>query len=254
MQKLFPVMMDRPEKGSSFAALVYGIICFASFPFLILFFMQGLIDDPVISSWCEIAYHVFNLYVIGSLYRTYLSDAAFDAKINWKQIAKVAAICVAIIFGLYFSLERIAATFGIEPLNFAFYGMLPMSEMDLFTLGSTVVYYNPLFGTLCMVLVAPFVISLIYYASSFAPICCERPWLAYPVTTLVLALPRLANALTFWVPEEEMILYFAQLPIHMLACWAYQKTDNIWTPIVLHAVVNLFGCLFFLYHSFFVWV
>ena len=74
------------------------------------------------------------------------------------------------------------------------------------------------------------------------------------MTALVLALPRLANALTFWVPEEEMILYFAQLPIHMLACWAYQKTDNIWTPIVLHAVVNLFGCLFFLYHSYFVWI
>ena len=253
MQKLFPVMMDRPEKGSSFAALVYGIICFASFPFLILFFMQGLWDDPVIGSWCEIVYHGFNLFVIGSLYRNYLSDTLFDAQINWKKIAKTVAICAAIILGLHASLWRLSMVGG-DRLIYAVDGMLPTSEMDILWLSSAMVINNPLFGTLCMVFVTPFVISLIYYASAFAPICCERPWLAYPVTALVLALPRVANAMTFFDPGPQIDLYLIQLPVHMIACWAYQKTDNIWTPIVLHAVVNLFGCLFFLYHSFFVWV
>lgn len=254
MQKLFPMMMDRPEKGYSFAALIYGIICFFSFPFLILFFMQGLWDDPVVGSWCEIVYHGFNLFVVGSLYRTYLSDALFDAQINWRKIAKTVAICAAIILGLYSSLWRLAAVDWDDTLVYAVEGMLPMTEMDLLWLGSAAVCNNPLFGTLCMVLVTPFVISLIYYASTFAPICCERPWLAYPVTALVLALPRIANSMTFFDPVPQLHLYLVQLPGHMLACWAYQKTDNIWTPIVLHAVVNLISSLMFLYFAYFVWV
>ena len=36
-----------------------------------------------------------------------------------------------------------------------------------------------------------------------------------------------------------MLLYFCQLPIHMLSCWAYQKTDTVWAPIVTHMMVNL---------------
>jgi membrane protease YdiL (CAAX protease family) len=29
------------------------------------------------------------------------------------------------------------------------------------------------------------------------------------------------------------------LPIHLLACWSYQKTDNVWTPLISLALINL---------------
>lgn len=254
MQKIFPIMMDRPEKGSSFAAFFYGVVCFFSFPFLILLFMHELIGDPMVMSWFEIGYHLFNLFVMVSLYRSYLSDSVFDLQVNWKKIAETVGICAVIIFGLYFAILQLLPLFSSVEMTLLLEGMLPMSEMELFWLNSAVVYFYPLFGTLCMVLVTPVVMSCIYYASAFAPICCEHPWLAYPATALVLALPRIANAVTFWNPGDQVILYFAQLPIHMIACWAYQRTDNIWTPVVLHMVVNLASCLLFLYLTHFVWI
>jgi hypothetical protein len=118
-------------------------------------------------------------------------------------------------------------------------GMLPISTADTYCLASNVVYYNPVFGTLCMVLVAPFITCGFFYASVFSTVGYWHPLLAYPATALALALPRIASACLYWDPRGEMILYFAQLPIHMLACWAYQKTDNVWSPIILHILINL---------------
>ena len=246
-------MTNRPEKGISFAAIIFGVLCFFSMPFILLLFAYELSDDGVVLSWFEIAYHIFNFVVIGSLYRSYLADSLFDAQLDWQEILKIVAICASVIVGGYFVLLQLLPLVPSDALGLVLEGILPMSEMELFLLNSSVVFFNPLFGTLCMVLVVPIVTSCIYYASTFAPICCNRPWLAYLLTALVLALPRIANASTFWAPDTQALLYFAQLPVHMVACWAYQKTDNIWTPVALHAVVNLIGSLLFLYFGYFVW-
>lgn len=246
MKNLFPVMMDRPEKGASFGVIIWGVFCFLLLPSWVFFFMVGMWDDPVAMTWCEIVFNVANVFIIGFLYKNYFSDSTFMAKVNWQNIARIVAICVAIIFGVYFAVYHILSVFASQELLLTLLGMLPIAAADVYCLGSNVVYFNPLFGTLCMVLVAPFITCGFYYASTFAPICCSRPWLAYPVTAFVLALPRIASAMNYWDPTGEMILYFAQLPIHMLACWSYQKTDNVWTPIALHMVINLAGSLLIL--------
>lgn len=246
MKNLFPVMMDRPEKGASFAVYIWIFFCFVCTPTWIFTFMTGFLDDPWAMSWCEIIFNVINVFVIGFLYKNYFRESVFDAQINWRENARIVAICAVIILGLYFAVHQILSYFAPEELIWAMEGMLPVASSDTYVLASSVVYCNPLFGTLCMVLVAPFITCGFYYASTFAPVCCNYPWLAYPVTAVVLAIPRIAHANLYWNAADEAILYFAQLPIHMLACWSYQKTDNVWTPIALHMVINLAGSLLIL--------
>lgn len=45
--------------------------------------------------------------------------------------------------------------------------------------------------------------------------------------------------------------YLVQLPIHLLMCWSYQKTDNVWTPLISLAVVNLLASVAFFVIPFF---
>ena len=40
-----------------------------------------------------------------------------------------------------------------------------------------------------------------------------------------------------------MILYFAQLPIHLIACWSYKKADSIFAPILVLTIANLLACV-----------
>ena len=242
MKKHFPLMMNSPEKGAGFAAVAYGLVCFFLAPYWILLFMHQMLQDAVVMSWWEIGYHVLNLIVVVSLYRQYLADCVFEAKLDWKRIAEIVAICAILIVGLYVALIQIFPLIPGWEMYLAIANMLPTTEMDMFWTSGSVVMVNPLWGTLCMVLVTPFVTVLIYYASGFATFCRDHVWLAYLMVSLVTALPRIANAVTAWEPGTQMILYFARLPIHLLSCWAYQKTDNVWTPIALHMVVNLAVC------------
>ena len=244
MEKHFPLMMNSPEKGTGFAAFVYGMACFFSVPYLLLLFMHQMMYDAEVMCWVEIGYHVLNFIVVISLYRQYLADSVFEAKLDWKRNAEIVAICAIVIVGFHIALMQIFPLISGREMALVLESMLPMTEMDLFWSGTSVVVTNPLWGTLCMVLITPFVTVLIYYASGFASFCCERPWLAYLMVAVVTALPRVANAVTFWIPDEQMILYFARLPIHLLSCWTFQKTDNVWTPIALHMVMNLVACMF----------
>jgi membrane protease YdiL (CAAX protease family) len=126
------------------------------------------------------------------------------------------------------------------------YGMLPLTEVDLFILPCDVVATYPLLGTLCMGFVTPITISCLLYGSVFAPICYKRPVLAYVAMAAYLAFPRFCNAATFWDPATEWTLYFTQLPLHMIACWSYQKADSIWAPVLTHMIVNFFSALLIL--------
>ena len=48
-----------------------------------------------------------------------------------------------------------------------------------------------------------------------------------------------------WRGNAPFVLsgYLVQLPVHLLACWAYQKTDNVWTPLFTLAATNLLASI-----------
>ena len=160
-------------------------------------------------------------------------------RIDTKGFFKTVGTCVTLMITFAFFMFRLFLLQGDELMAMAAFGILPLAEVDLFTLSSYVIIMNPIFGTVCMAVLVPFSISCLYYATSFAPVCCSRPWLAYIVVAVVIAFPRVCNGLTYWLPMEELILYLVQLPMHLLACWSYQKTDTVWAPIAVHALTNL---------------
>lgn len=245
MKTLFPKMLDRPEKTMSIAGLIYGVICFYTLPFLALFFSGGFQDDASLS-WFELVYHAINFAVAVLLFRTYLKDSWFYVQYNIGPFCKVVAVCVGLIIVYVTALYVLAIVLMSDNVLFGAYGSLPLVEMELFNLTENFVYVNPVGGLLSALVLAPVTMSCIYYASSFAPVCVEHPWLAYLAVTVVLAVPRALSALTFWQLDQNLILYLAQLPIHWIACYAYQKTDTVWGAIATHVVANAVASVFYL--------
>lgn len=248
MKQFFSPMYDCPEKTMSMAGLAYGMICFFTFPFLMLFFSQGFTEAGSLS-WFEIVYHAFNFYVAVYIFRDYLKDSFFNVQYNLKPFFTVVAECSILMIAYAVFILRYGTSFLSEDaFLIAANGALPIVEMELFNLSSNLIYVNPVVGTICVVLFAPVTISCLYYASGFAPVCNNRPWLAYIIVAVVVAIPRICNALTFWPPAEEFMLYLAQLPLHLIACAAYHKADTIWAPIAVHMISNTLSCIsLFLY-------
>lgn len=114
-----------------------------------------------------------------------------------------------------------------------------MSETEWLFFGGDLVYYNAIGGGICAIVLAPVTISCLYYCIGFVPAFNKRPWLGYVVVAAVIACVHIRNALTVSTPAIELVAFAAQLPIHLMACRAFQKADNIFAPILTLSLANL---------------
>ena len=132
--------------------------------------------------------------------------------------------------------QNVAAT-----LIFGF--LIFFSDTFLMTLLG-MVSLNPVFGTACAVLVAPFVTCCLYYATAFAKGYNVKPWLGYVLLAAVTMFPRIATGVFgWWNTTQQFVLFAVQFPIHLCCCILYTKTDSIWAPIFTQMGVNLASCL-----------
>lgn len=215
------------------------------FPLFSTFLLRGLYRShfPILV-WLYLPRN--QLFVTLWLFRHYLKDSFFNVQLNPKAFFKTVFLCTDIMLAYFIIFFELARHSNSENMLFAANGTLPLVEMEIFSLSSYLVTVNPVGGLISILIFAPVTMSCVYYASAFAPFCAKRPWLAYLMMAIVLAIPRILSSLTFWIWDEDLLLYFAQLPLHLIACYAYQKTDTVWAPIVLHTVANGISCLFFL--------
>lgn len=244
MSKCKSLITDYPERGSVFASLFYGIVSFAVGPFMLTFFGFGLQLDLSARIWIQFFYHLANALVVIYIFKEHLKDTFIYVQTEPRKfIARVAdgvvlvLMAAAVVYGIGYKLEN----------PFVMQGVLPTKEKDLFVLPSVMLAQQPIIGVLCMVLVTPFSTTLLYYATAFASTCSHNPIRAYIQMVFLLVIPGIVNGLTFWPMEEELILFAAQLPIHLLACRTYQKADSVWAPIATHMVVNLIACIALLF-------
>lgn len=243
MKTIFPQMTDCPEGRTIAHSILYDLFAFVFVPYIMYWMVWGMNREYFALSFMELVYHGINFLVAVFLFWRYLADSFSVFSANLKDCMITLFIGVLIIIGWGVSVFVLGTSISSRLSDLAALSVLPLSEMDLQLLSSSSLYYRPLFSTICLTLCVPVTVSCLYYATGFAPACGNIPWLGYLLAALIPAVPRLINALTFWDPAEELVIYLWQLPIHLVACWTYQKTDTVWTPIFTLALSNLFGCL-----------
>ena len=227
--------MDRPEASRIVTSIFYWGVCFILIPFMVTVVLVGSYEKLTTVTWFGIGGHVLNFAVVLGIFLPYLKDSFLGVQINRRGFVVTALITAALMVGI--------SVAGLE-LGFAneyryLMSAYPVSETTVISWGGVLVGASPLWGTLCMTLVVPLTVSCMFYATVFAPICTRRPVLAYIIMALLLMIPRVFNG--WWLDrwEQELVIYLAHLPIHLLGCWSYQKTDTVWTPIAALALSNL---------------
>ncbi len=246
MKKTFtlPVELDSPGKQHIGVGIIYSVFAFFSMPFLVLLIGgSGSGGDLTIMSIFELVYHVFNCLVFFAIFKELILDSWFMFQLNWKKMFSTIKFAVLAMVGvayLWYLLERLT---GSPLFSIAVYGTLPITELDVLFYSTDLVYTKPLIGFISTVLLAPFAITCAFYAVGFVPAFNVRPWFGYVMVAVVTAIPHICNGFTYWDPTVEAILYASQLPIHLIACRAYQKTENIWTPIFCLILANLVAFL-----------
>ena len=230
-------MYSRPEKIQIFAIIPCWIWVFVLLPMYMPLLGLGLWEDAEISVWLEVGYHVANGIAMFLLMIGYFKEEWFMLTTDLGYYLKHAALTVGL------TVVAVPAWLGLLflsgfDISYMLEG-LPIAEMSVSHTPLLLVDLQPIFGTIALSVFAPISICVLFYCLGFAPICEKKPWLAYLCIAIITLIPPVIDVI--WRGDAALVLsgYLAQLPIHLLACWSYQKTDNVWTPIISLAITNL---------------
>lgn len=236
--------LDAPEVQNVGAMLIFGFLIFFTGTFLMTLLGIGMEDKPLYNTWIDIIFHLLCLVIAVPLMREFLSFSWLTVGGD-KMGCFIRSLVIGIVVLAYGTmLPRIPLPEALEPYRWCSESVMPLMTIDIHNTGSYFVQVNPIFGTVCAVLVAPLVTGCMFYATAFAKGYNVRPWLGYVLlTAATLFIPISLGIFGWWVPEQQFAMWAMRLPVHLLYCKLYADTDNIWIPIITQASVNLIACL-----------
>lgn len=241
MEKLFPSTTTKPEKVKIVILFFSWIWVFVLLPMYMPILGLGLWDQVDITVWLEIGYHVTNGLLMLWLMFSYLKEEWFMVTTDLRHYLGHAALTVGLVVVAELVLLGALHLFGFDITEML--ENLPVVEMAVSQTPLLLINLEPLLGTITLSVFAPISICALYYCFAFAPICYKKPWLAYLCIPVVTLIPPVIDFLWRGGLSRVLCGYLVQLPIHLLMCWSYQKTDNVWTPLISLAAVNLLSAL-----------
>ena len=231
LKRLFPEMYDRPEKGMAVAVILYGFIAFILMPVVVVLLGMDVWTDRGALAWVEVVYHVFNGCIAAAMFKSYLGESFYNVQLFTEKFLTTVAIASLIMLTIALELQFAQ---GLITAN-----AYPINELPITMVSGIMVQNLPVWGTVCHTIAAPFAVACLYYATGFAPWSCKKPWLGYLIVPIALIIPIVLDINWRGGADYKFFVYFLQLPIHLVACWAYQKADTIWAPITCLAIFNL---------------
>lgn len=242
MSKFFPQMYDSPETGQSVGGFTYGVVPFLVLPFTLTLLTIGA-NDTAPYVWLEYVYQAINFAAMFAIYRSYLRDSWLNVSINVKGVLRTCIAAAGIILCLYVEYMKAFFSDSFPKAATVFAGALPMVGIELMMTPGSLLLNGGIPAAVVLVVLGPVITSCLFYATAFAPICTAgRRFWAYAAVAALVAVPRIVTYFTVWGGHKEVALYLAQLPIHFIACWTYQKTDTVWAPIFTLAITNIAVC------------
>lgn len=241
MTQLFPKIQNPPGVQHIFRTGSLWFIAFLMFPLLMPAFAQGLWDDLSFTSAMECVYHFIIALLAVFMIKDYLEDSFLEVQLNPKGIfASAGIVCALSFIWMILCGLIIKILFGYPMLVLEFF---PMTQMEVAVSTGILITEQPLFGSLVVILCTPFSLTGLFYITGFGLLCAKRPWAGYLLVSVLLLLPILFDY--FWRGDGNYLAatYLLRLPVHLLACWSWQKTDCVWTPIFSVALFNLIPSL-----------
>lgn len=88
------------------------------------------------------------------------------------------------------------------------------------------------------VFLAPLIEETIFRGAIFGPIRMKNRWLAYVISIFLFGLHHVWQFAFTGQGLTYLIHILDYVPASWALCWAYERTDTIWTSIALHMLVN----------------
>lgn len=221
------ISMSRKEQS---LGLTYLLFEFFALPTL-LWMLNGLLAAPLTESLVNTIYFAINFLCILLIFHRFLRLSFEHAKTNLWHILKYALL-----------------GFFLYQVSTYLLGLLTVYLMPSFSNVNDEAIYQmsrDYFALIAigLVFLVPVVEEVLFRGMIFGQLYTKSRFWAYAVSTLVFAAIHVLGYVGYYPPLLLLMCYIQYLPAGLCLAWVYQKSDNIFAPILLHITINQIGVL-----------
>lgn len=224
MKKLSKPISDHEARNGLFL-LVAAFFCMPS----ILSELNRLLPTPVDTVTLNLVYHIVNLIGAVSVFYAFIKRSCLQARERIGRIVVFALIGFVVYHIVLALLSQIILLLKPDFANFNDNNIAAQLQTRWIPVA---------IGT---VLIAPFTEELIFRGVLFGHL-----YNKHPVTACILSVCAFSSVhILGYIHRADILtlaLSFLQyLPAGLVLAWVYAKTDSIFTPILLHTMINAIG-------------
>ena len=207
---------------------IYLFLQVAVLPTLLTQLNQSL-PVPMGSSQLNFLFFVINFLAVCLIFRNFLRNARYAVRRHFVRFLVLVALGFLTYVAYLFLFEQ--AVLQLRPgyinLNDQGIGSMAGSSFLLMAIGT--------------VILVPPVEECFYRGLVLGNLCGRNTAAAYLVSASLFALIHIVGFLGIYSSLDFLLAFLQYLPAGLILAWTYQKTGTIFTPICIHALVNLRG-------------
>ena len=215
-----------PEKGEQIRSLLYLSLEYIVLPDVLLF-LNTLLPNPLNEARLNLVFFLMNYMIVGLILRKFIGRSFMDARPGKILVATAQG------FGLYWLMSFAVAyvILLIRP------GFANVNDMAI----SGMMDGDVLFSILGAIVLAPPCEELLFRGVVFGSIYNKRPVAAYIISAVAFSAIHVVPYIGQYSWDVLLLCSLQYIPAGIALGWAYVRSGNILTPIMIHTMVNALG-------------
>ncbi len=225
MKKTISANLSHAETVWGWGYLVFQIVLLPS----LLHAVNGMLPRPLSSAELNFTFFLLNFLAMLWIFHGFLGRSA--AQVRQHPIYFLQAVILGTV--AYF-----ACSYGVDWVISQLAPNFRNANDDAIASLSQGGYFLTAVGTVILV---PPVEECLYRGLIFRKLYSKSRWAAYGLSILAFALIHIVGYIGAYTPLELTLCVLQYVPAGLCLAWAYAKSDTIFAPILIHALVNAVG-------------
>lgn len=221
---------NRSFAGSLGSGETIGGFCYLVF---LLLFLPGILSwlntqltAPLNQAELNFVFYLINFIAILLIFHSFLGRGLNQVAQHPALFCQAAVLGLAAYYACTWAFSRIAAYLMPGFTNYNDAAIAEMLKGNFFLMAV---------GTVILV---PPVEECLYRGLIFRNLYGKSRWAAYIVSILAFSVIHIIGYIGTYTPVQLLMAFVQYLPAGLCLAWCYTKADTIFTPIVVHAVIN----------------
>ena len=191
----------------------------------------GLLPFAVSNVWLNLCYFVINFCAVLWIFRRFLKRSMNAVP---KHFWRFLGVSVAGFVLYWFSNMALTALIGLF-----FPGFANINDTTVAALAGSNIYIMAI-GTVILV---PVVEEVLFRGVIFGAFSARKKIAAYALSTLIFAFIHVMGYIGSFPPVTLILCFLQYIPAGLCLAWAYEASGSIFSPSLIHTVVNALGIL-----------